>query len=91
MLSARIGVSSPHPNPFTDRTMFTLQPAAAGPVRAVLYDLLGRERGVLFDGFLPAGAVQPVTIEAGDLPAGVYVYRVESGGGVVAGKVVLRR
>jgi hypothetical protein len=56
-----------------------------------LYDLLGRERGVLFDGFLPAGAVQPVTIEAGDLPAGVYVYRVESGGGVVAGKVVLRR
>ncbi len=90
-LPAQIGITSPHPNPFTHQTAFTLQPATAGPVRAVLYDLLGRERGVLFDGYLSAGAAQEVTIEAGDLPAGVYVYRVEAGGGVVGGKVVLRR
>jgi hypothetical protein len=90
-LPARIDISSPYPNPFTDLTAFTLQPAAAGPVRAVLYDLPGRERGVLFDAYLPAGAAQVVMIEAGDLPAGVYVYRVEAGGRVFAGKVVLRR
>jgi hypothetical protein len=83
--------SYPHPNPFTDRASFTFQPATAGPVWAVLYDLLGRERGVLFDGYLPAGAVQDVTIEAGDLPAGVYVYRVKAGSGLIAGKVVLTR
>ncbi|MDZ4701026.1 MAG: T9SS type A sorting domain-containing protein [Rhodothermales bacterium] len=81
----------PYPNPFTYRTTFDLTPNTAGPIRAVLYDLLGRERGVLFEGYLPAGAAQSVTIEAGDLPAGVYVYRVEAAGGVVAGKVVLRR
>ncbi len=90
-MPVRAEIDVPHPNPFTDRTAFSLQLAAAGPVRAVLYDLLGRERGVLFDGYLPAAAAQEVAIEAGDLPAGVYVYRVEAGGGVVTGKVVLRR
>ncbi|MEZ4703180.1 MAG: T9SS type A sorting domain-containing protein [Rhodothermales bacterium] len=90
-LPARIEISSPYPNPFADRTTFDIQTREAGPVRAVLYDLLGRERRVLFDGYLPAGAAQVVTIEAGDLPAGVYVYRVDAAGGVVAGKVVLRR
>ncbi len=90
-LPVRASVGAAYPNPFTDRASFTFQPAAAGPVRAVLYDLLGRERGVLFDGYLPAGAAQEVTIEAGDLPAGVYVYRVAAGGGVFAGKVVLTR
>ena len=90
-LPVRAAVGVAYPNPFNDHTTFTIQPVTAGPIRAVLYDLLGRERGVLFEGYLPAGAAQSVTIEAGDLPAGVYVYRVEAAGGVVAGKVVLRR
>ena len=38
--------------------------------------MLGRTVRVLHDGALAAGAEQTLSVEAGDLPSGVYVVRV---------------
>jgi len=44
----------------------------------VVYDLTGREIARLVDGSLPSG-YHRVTWEAGNLPSGVYVYRLTAG------------
>jgi hypothetical protein len=48
----------------------------AGQVRLAVYDVLGREVARLVDGALSAGSHR-VTFEAGNLPSGAYLYRME--------------
>jgi len=50
-----------------------------GPVRLVVYDVLGREVAVLVDEVQPAGAYD-VAFDGTDLPSGTYVYRLTAGG-----------
>jgi hypothetical protein len=68
-----------YPNPFnpTTRIQFMLPGAGAASLR--VYDLLGREVATLFDGVRPGGP-QEVTFEAGTLPSGTYLYRLEAAG-----------
>ena len=79
------------PNPFNPRTEigFVLDRAAAR-VQVRVFDARGREVARPFRGALDAGA-HTVRWRAGDLPSGVYLYRVEADGAVGAGKVVLAR
>lgn len=65
-----------YPNPFTTNATVAFRTDAAEPVRISLYDLLGRERIVLFDGLFSADVEQSFALEASRLPAGVYVIRV---------------
>jgi hypothetical protein len=44
-----------------------------------LYDATGREVAALATGFMAAGA-HDVPFQRGDIPSGVYFYRLESGG-----------
>ena len=69
-------LSAAYPNPFTPQTEFALTLRRAQHVRVALYDLTGRRVDTLFEGFLQAGTPHRFTIEGGDLPSGVYVYRV---------------
>ena len=68
------------PNPFRTRTTLALDVAAAGPVRAEAFDVLGRRVAVLYDG--PAAPGQPVSVpvDAAAWPAGVYTVRVAGAG-----------
>ena len=51
------GLSAPYPNPFSSRSTFTVNlETSSGPVRILLYDLLGREVQSVFEGHLPAGS-----------------------------------
>ena len=78
------------PNPFAVATTFTFAVAETGPARLAVYDVLGREVAVLHDG--PASEEgQTVTFEAGALPAGVYIARIEAAGVTQTRKVVLVR
>jgi glucose/arabinose dehydrogenase len=79
------------PNPFYGRTMLEFEVERPGPVRLAVYDLLGREVAVLVDQEVPGGAVRRVAFEARGLPAGVYVCRLRSEGGVRSQPVVLVR
>ncbi|MEZ4388019.1 MAG: YCF48-related protein [Candidatus Krumholzibacteriia bacterium] len=86
-------VTQVYPNPFNPRTSLRYALAAAGPVRLTIHDLRGRRVRNLVDGSRAAGehaAFWDGTDDAGrGVAGGVYVYRLESGGGVDSGKLSL--
>ena len=69
-----------YPNPFNPVTTIRFGTPEAAAVTLVVYDLLGREVERLVDGSVAAGR-HTVTFEAGDLPSGLYVYRLTTPAG----------
>ena len=67
-----------YPNPFNPSTQISYTISSAEFVSLRVYDLLGREVATLVTGRQPAGTHQ-VRFEAGNLPGGVYFYRLEAG------------
>lgn len=67
-----------YPNPFNPSTTIAFS-STGDPVSLRVYDTLGREVAVLVDGATGAGRFS-VTFDASALPAGVYYYRMRSGG-----------
>jgi uncharacterized delta-60 repeat protein len=66
------------PNPASDRATVRFELLQPGHVRVGIYDILGREVAVLWDG--PAGAgVNEAVLDAGALRPGVYGVRLEAG------------
>lgn len=78
-----------YPNPIRDAATVEFSGADAR-VRLALYDLLGREVAVLYDGYGSATA-QRMGFSTRGLAPGVYVLRMESGAGVQAQKVSVVR
>jgi hypothetical protein len=74
----RFALAQNAPNPFARSTVIAYALPEAGAVRLAVYDVLGREVAVLVDGPQPAGR-HAVTWEAGPLPSGLYVYRLDAG------------
>ena len=66
-----------YPNPFNSSTTIEYAITEAGPIRLTIYDMLGQEIIVLVDRIMPAGTYQ-IFFDAGDLPSGAYVYRLET-------------
>lgn len=79
-----------YPNPFNPTTQIGYDVAAAGPVRLVVYDALGREVAVLVDRVQAAGRYQ-AAFAAGNLPSGLYLYRLTAGGTVQTRTMLLVR
>ncbi|WP_456429949.1 T9SS type A sorting domain-containing protein [Rhodocaloribacter sp.] len=77
-----------YPNPFNPATRITYALPAAGPVRLTVHDALGREVARLVEGRQAAGRYA-VTFEAGELPSGLYLYRLQSGAFVETRTMVL--
>jgi hypothetical protein len=77
-----------YPNPFNPSTSIRFDLPEAGEVTLVVFDLLGREVARVLDRTLDAGQ-HAVTWDAGDLPSGVYLYRVEAGGSLDTRTLVL--
>ncbi|MDX1530796.1 MAG: PQQ-dependent sugar dehydrogenase [Rhodothermales bacterium] len=77
------------PNPSRTGTRFRFATAEAGPVRLVVYDVLGREVAVLADEWAPAGDERAAAFDASALPAGLYVVRLESNGSTRTQRVLL--
>ncbi|MGI9173858.1 MAG: right-handed parallel beta-helix repeat-containing protein [Rhodothermales bacterium] len=66
------------PNPFNPATTIAFALPEASDVRLVVYDVMGREVARLADGPMAAGRHE-VAFEAGRLPSGTYLYRIEAG------------
>ena len=64
-----------HPNPFRTETRLTLEVAVPQHVRVEVFDATGRRVARLHDGPLEAERTHPFTLEAGDLPVGLYLIR----------------
>ena len=76
-LPAAFDLHQNHPNPFTGATSirFTLQENSQ--VRLSVYDLLGREVERVLDNTREAGS-HTIQFNAGDLPSGTYLYRLDT-------------
>lgn len=70
-------LSAAYPNPFNPLTQFDLTVDQPQNVRVAAYDLLGREVKMLFEGMMRAGQTQTVRFDAGFLPSGSYLVRVQ--------------
>jgi hypothetical protein len=78
-LADGIRLTEAWPNPFNPSTVVGWQLSVGGRTSVIVYDLLGREIAVLVDATLPAGE-HNVRFDAGNLPSGLYLVRLESGG-----------
>ncbi len=72
-----LGLRQNYPNPFNPSTKIAFTTNGES-VEIKVYDTLGREIQTLADGSFTPG-YHEVTFDAGDLPAGVYYYRLQSG------------
>ncbi|MBN1632675.1 MAG: T9SS type A sorting domain-containing protein [Ignavibacteria bacterium] len=63
-----------YPNPFNQSSVFILRCSMSGGLRIILYDINGREIFTLLNQYLEAG-IYSIRFDAGDLPGGVYFYR----------------
>lgn len=76
-MSTAYHLSKPSPNPFRAKTSFSLSVFHAQRVAVRVYDLLGRLVADLHDGYLEADATRTFTFEAGALPSGLYLIRIQ--------------
>jgi hypothetical protein len=75
-LPARLVLKGNYPNPFNPATTVRFDLASTADVRIEVFDLLGRR---LFDTppqSLAAGTDHSITVDAGTLPSGLYLYKV---------------
>ena len=66
-----------YPNPFNAATNIGFELPDASNVNLTVYDLLGREIGILTDRLYPAG-YHCITWDAGDQPSGIYFVRLRA-------------
>jgi hypothetical protein len=71
-LSAGVHLSAPWPNPFVDEASVMLSVVEDQDVRLAVYDVLGRERLILYEGPLRSGLDHPFTLSGQGLPSGLY-------------------
>ncbi len=78
------------PNPFSASTMITVENADPGPALLRVFDLSGRAVSTLINGKLNGG-IHTVSFSGEELPAGVYIWRLEAQGEVLTGSMMLIR
>lgn len=79
-----------YPNPFNPSTMISYSLAEPSLVSLSVFDLTGREVAELVRGEQAAGAYS-VSFNAGNLPAGMYFYRLQAGSFNAVRKLILMK
>ena len=77
-----------YPNPFNPATTIRYMLSEDSDTYLNIYDTIGRHVSVLFEGRQTAG-LHEVTFDAGNLPNGVYIYRLEAGDKIASMKMVV--
>jgi hypothetical protein len=87
-----VALSTPRPNPFGDRTEFTVNLAAPTALEVEVFDLAGRRVATVFRGVAPAGvndyAWRGMRDDGSRARSGVYFVRVRSNGSETGRKVL---
>lgn len=77
-----------YPNPFNSTTIIQYGLPSGSLVTIRLYNLLGQEMKTIVNSFHEPGAYS-VSVAAGDLPSGVYMYTMETRSGTLARKLII--
>lgn len=79
-----------HPNPFSGTTGIDFSVESTGHAVVRVYNSMGKEVSVLFDGTAEAGSRHSLEFDGSGLPQGVYYYHLQISGGVdVVRKMIL--
>ena len=89
-MPVEFGLKSVYPSPFNSRTTVRFGVDRPVRVRLLVYDLQGRQVCTLFDR-TPEVGYHRVAWDAGRIPSGIYVLRLEAGGRRQTMKVALIR
>ncbi len=84
----RFSLEQNFPNPFNPSTGITFSIVSAGELSLEIFDLLGRSIEEIVRGYYQPGTYT-VTWNAGHLPSGVYLYRLQSRGSVETKRMML--
>ncbi|MFQ6674943.1 MAG: T9SS type A sorting domain-containing protein [Fidelibacterota bacterium] len=87
-IPARYELNRIFPNPFNPSSTIEFSTPRAGPVVLTVYDLLGREVATLLNRELTAG-YHKVHWNAGTVPSGIYLVRMQSGDLIQTRKVTV--
>jgi hypothetical protein len=85
-----LSLTSVYPNPFNSRATIVFTLESTSPVELAAFDLLGREAQHVATGVLGAGEHR-IVLDAGGLPSGVYLVRLQAGKEATVTKVLLLR
>jgi hypothetical protein len=80
-----------YPNPFNPTTSIDFTVAKDGKAALRVYNVLGEEIAILFNGDARAGQIYHATFDAGRLPSGLYFARLESGDSRMVQKMLLTK
>ncbi|MCB0295592.1 MAG: T9SS type A sorting domain-containing protein [Calditrichaeota bacterium] len=75
----RFELAQNYPNPFNPQTTIEYSLAQGGPVKLMVYNLLGETVAVLVNEFQSAGTHRYSWKPAATIPSGIYLYRLETG------------
>ncbi|MBI2501911.1 MAG: carboxypeptidase regulatory-like domain-containing protein [Candidatus Latescibacteria bacterium] len=78
-----------YPNPFNPNTQLGFAVPSGGRATVRVYNTLGQQVAVLFDGMAEASRQYNLSFQAGALSAGTYIYTLEFGGQVRSRKMAL--
>jgi hypothetical protein len=81
-------LSQNFPNPFNPSTTFNYSLKNAGDVQIEIFDASGKEIKKIVDGYRAAGSYQ-VNFSAGNLPSGIYYYKISTPQFVQTKKMIL--
>lgn len=84
------GLSQNYPNPFNPETIISYQLSEPGLVDLSIYDLLGRKVASLINKYQTTGSYQTV-FNAGNIPSGVYIYKLETNTFTLSKKMILAK
>jgi hypothetical protein len=88
--SGAVTLSQNCPNPFVVTTTIPYRVNTSGKVELKILDVLGNEVATVVNSTLQPGGYK-VLFTSGDLPAGIYYYRLTSGTTSVTKKMILSR
>jgi len=80
-----------HPNPFNPATNIEFVLGRTQLARLAVYDVLGREVTVLFDGQAEAGKLYQFSFDGATQASGIYFYRLESAEKMQIRKMLLNK
>lgn len=83
-------LSQNYPNPFNPSTTINYSLKKEGNAKLTVFDALGKTVAVIVDEYKPAGSYS-VKFDAGSLPSGIYIYRLEAGDYTAAQKFILMK
>jgi hypothetical protein len=78
-----------YPNPFNPTTRISFSLSENNYTTLKMFNILGEEVALLFDGNAEAGKLYVINYDASNLPSGLYIYKLQSGKNVEPKKMVL--